>query len=538
MLGDTLIDSTASPCQAASPGRVPDPARFLSRPFVWPDQPADRLGSGWYEALWLWLALAALSVLPFLVTPYPPLTDFYSHVGRYHVMLEHGRAPLLDRYYAFEWGLIPNLGQDLLMVPVGRLLGAERGALLLAALIPPLTVLGVRSLSLAVHGRVQPLALLAMPFAYSYSFLFGFMNYHTGVVVVIGALVAWYRLRDRPILWRLAFLAIASFAAWLAHLSAWALLCCAIGLFELAAAFRHYGWRPLAALPRLIVTAAVLLLPVLLMFGKAAGDPEKFVYPGLMRKLHWFVYPLRDEWKALDFFSIVLIALAVFVCLIRDKLRFDPAMAAFAALTLLLFCVIPTGMRGGYYADMRLLPVLWIAGLLAARLIDGRRLGTAIAIVAIGLFCLRIGVTAQAWHKRGALLERDLAALDHVPPGARIFAMTPERNCKSWASEGLSHLPSLAIVRRQSYVNTEWKIPGQQLMQPAYDTGPGFDVAPMVSPPDRACQGRIAAEALDRFPRDRFDFVWLFGVPLPPSASPWLTPVFRGPRGVLYAVNR
>ncbi|HXD02474.1 MAG TPA: hypothetical protein VN627_04120, partial [Novosphingobium sp.] len=92
-------------------------------------------------------------MLPFMCTPLPPLGDLYSHIGRYHVMLTHGESPYLDRYYEFHWALIPNMGQDLLMVPVGRLLGAERGGILLSALILPATILGIRAVSIAAHGR-------------------------------------------------------------------------------------------------------------------------------------------------------------------------------------------------------------------------------------------------------------------------------------------------------------------------------------------------------------------------------------------------
>lgn len=259
--------------------------------------------------------------------------------------------------------------------------------------------------------------------------------------------------------------------------------------------------------------------------------------PDFSLKLVWMAFPLRDEWKALDLASLAGIALAMLVCLGARKMRLDPGLTAFAALIFGLYWAIPTSVMGGYYADLRLLPVAWIAGLSACRLAGTPRWRNVLSTLAIALFAIRMAVTAHAWHDRGESLRADLAALDLVPRGSRIFALTPDRNCKSWPNGSLSHLPSLAIVRRDAYVNTEWDIPGQQLMRPLYARGIGFDTWATVAPRSESCVGRKAEEALAHFPKGRFDFVWAFVVPLPASTRDWLEPVFRGPRGTLYRVS-
>lgn len=512
------------------------PARFSSY-LVWPDDRTDAAPPRWYEARWLWLALALLSAVPFMVTSLPPLGDLYSHIGRYHVMLEHGRSPFLDRYYAFEWRLLPNLAQDLLVVPLGHWLGAERGALVLSALVPPLLILGIRQLSIAVHGRVQPHALFALPFALSYTFLYGFMNYHTGLVLVVWSMAAWYRVRERPLPLRAGIFAVLSLATWVCHLSAWGLLLCAVGLFELIAGLRRNGCRPFAALLSSVVVVVPMLLPLGLMFG---GNGERMALealaPDFRLKLVWLAFPLRDESRVLDLGSLVLIFLAVLAGLGARRLRLDPALAAFAVSIFGIYWAIPTALMSGYFADLRLLPMVWIAGLAACRMTDAPRWRSALASLAIVLFALRSAVTANAWSERGARLDAELGALDFVPRGARIYALTPDRHCQSWPNHGLSHLPSLAIVRRDAFVNTHWDIPGQQLMRPIYLRGIEFDSSSSVAPPGTGCVGRSVEAALFDLPRDRFDFVWIFGAP-EPASSHRLDPVFRGPQGTLYAVR-
>src|SRR3546814_2855449 len=72
------------------------------------------LANDWWASRSLWLLLALLSLLPFLLSPLPPQADLFSHIGRYHVMVFGEQSEFLRRYYSFNWTLIGNLGQDLL----------------------------------------------------------------------------------------------------------------------------------------------------------------------------------------------------------------------------------------------------------------------------------------------------------------------------------------------------------------------------------------------------------------------------------------
>ena len=60
-----------------------------------PDQDASR--RPWYGSEWLWLALAVLSTLPFMLSPLPPLTDLFSHMARYHVAQTYDQSAWLQR---------------------------------------------------------------------------------------------------------------------------------------------------------------------------------------------------------------------------------------------------------------------------------------------------------------------------------------------------------------------------------------------------------------------------------------------------------
>ena len=107
--------------------------------------PADRLPSEprpWWESpLCLGLVVFA-TALPLLYPPVPPLVDLLGHMGRYRVELDLAHSPWLQRYFDYHWAAIGNLGVDLLVIPLGKLIGLEPAVKLIVLMIPTLTAAG------------------------------------------------------------------------------------------------------------------------------------------------------------------------------------------------------------------------------------------------------------------------------------------------------------------------------------------------------------------------------------------------------------
>lgn len=510
--------------------------------FVTTAEPRVARATSWYASWWLWSALALLSLVPFLATPLPPLGDLLSHMGRYHVMLDHGHSPLLRRYFDFHWQILPNMGQDLLMVPVGALLGAERGAIVLSALIPPAMVLGFRQLSAAVHGRVQPTALLALPFSYCATYLYGFMNYHTGMALWLWGMVFWLRTGHWHPALRQALLVLIATVTFVCHLAAWGLLAAAVGCVELVRAVHRHGLAS-RALASAVARASLLALPVVVYYAArlsmpaaAATAPPVPILFGWQFKPYFLASTLRSESMALDLASLAGLGGAALALFLSRRARLDAGLFLLAGALFLLFLVIPHGMLGTYYSDARLLPATWIALLIGLRF-DGRaRLGATLALAAIALFGLRIGLTTWGWHERGRALIADLGAVERMPRGARVASLAPLQTCNSWPNQGLSHLASLAIVRRDAFTSSQWVIPGYQLMTPRYLPGSRYNATVELSLIPK-CNGVQLDDWLHGLPRDKFDFVWLFRTQAP-AGTDWLVPVHRGPGSTLYAIRR
>lgn len=467
--------------------------------------------------------------------------DLFSHIGRYHVMVHGDQSLWLSRYYHFRWMLIGNLGQDLLAYPLVPLIGAERAGILLAALVPPATVMGIRWLSIAAHGTVQPGALLALPFSYSFPFLFGFVNYAMGVALCLWFAAFWLRRRSSPPVPGTVFLMSAGVVLWLVHVAAWATLVIAIGAIELAAAMRDRGTLASQMLAAVMRTLPVTLVPLIVTLlwrsdggglGITYGTPVKVV----TAKLYWLLYALRDQSFALDVISVLLLLCCAGMLLLRRSgARKDLMLAAIALC--LLFLAMPFGLFHSFFADLRLLLPAFLFGLIALGGTRDERFQSFIAAVALVLFLVRLGVTTDGWVNRGQALRDDLRALDHVSVGARIAVLAPERMYESWDNSGLGHLASLAIPRREAFVNTQWDDAGSQLMRPIYNAGQDFNST--LSSKIRVNQGRegrAVEDMIAHLPRDRFDYVWLFRADLPPSARNDFRPVFRNRESVLYGI--
>ncbi len=79
-------------------------------------------------ALWLVtaLALAIVLAIPFFLVDVPPILDYPNHLARYFV-LAHPDDPELSQMYRPRWGLMPNLGMDVLGAGLLKLTDVHTG---------------------------------------------------------------------------------------------------------------------------------------------------------------------------------------------------------------------------------------------------------------------------------------------------------------------------------------------------------------------------------------------------------------------------
>jgi hypothetical protein len=498
----------------------------------------------WWESRWLALALILAAAIPLLYPPVPPLVDLMGHMGRYRVELDLATSPWLRHYYDFRWAAIGNLGVDVLVMPLGKLLGLEPAVKLIVLVIPPLTVAGFLWVSSEVNHRLPPTALFAVPFAYSHPFMFGFVNFALSMALAFLAFGLWLRLArlGRLRLRAILFVPI-SVVVFFAHTFGWGtlgLLC-----FSAEAVRQHdrgVGW--LSAAWRAALHASVMAIPAIIMLawrsethgGMTSGWFEYAL------KLNWLIAALRDRWHWFDVAAVIAVLIVIVEARRRPELTFSRNLAFSALVLVAAFLVMPWTVFGSAYADMRLIPYALAVAVLGIRFRNETnfKVAQAFAVAGLAFVLIRLAGTtaslAMAWNNQQA----KLAALDHVPMGARVVSLVGVP-CGGWPLSRDTHLGAMVIVEKQGFSNDQWVIEGANLLSLKYVRAGKFAADPsQIVRPDRCKIPGVWSidDALKSIPPHTFDYVWMVDAPpFDERLAAGMQPVWRGPGSILYRLQ-
>jgi hypothetical protein len=499
----------------------------------------------WWETRAFALALVLVSTVPLLWPDVPPLLDLPGHMGRYRVQLDLAEAPALQAYYGFHWALIGNLGVDLLIELLAPLIGLEPAVKLIVLTVPALTAGGLLWVAYEVHGRIPPTALFALPFAYNFPFLFGFLNFALSMALALMAFALWLRLaRLGRLKLRAALFVPLSMLLWVVHAFGWGTLGVLAFSAELVRQYdRGHAFIPSAfrsAFHCLALTPPIAL--VLMWRSEAAGLTADWF--NMERKLDWLSMALRDRWQWFDLAALAIAGGVIFWAMVSRRITYSRNLAASALFLSIVFVLLPRIVFGSAYADMRLAPYLFAIAIIAIRFPEGgsRRLVSALGIAGLAFFLIRTGGTTLSMWLYDRAYDRELAALDHVPRGAAMVSFVGRECVEPWAMNRLLHLPGLAIVRREAFSNDQWFMAGAQLLRVHYSAGWPFVGDPSQIVTHRRCRGegwRSFNLALATFPREAFDYVWMISPPpFDPALAKGLSPVWRSGSSGLYRIER
>lgn len=501
---------------------------------------------GWWQSRWCVALVLIATMVPLLYPSFPPLVDVAAHMGRYRVELDLAHSSSLQQFYDYHWAPIGNLGVDALVKILGPLLGLEPAVKLIVVAIPLLTAAGMLWIAREVHGRIPPTGYFALPFAYAQPFLFGFVNFALAMALALLAFALWLRLgrTDRTILRAILFVPI-SVILFFCHAYGWGvlgLLCFAAGSVRQRAAGR--AW--IEALWRSALSASALAAPLAIMLawrGDTSGVPSGD-WLNLGEKIWWLKSVLRDRWYWFDLASVALVA-ALFVQALRDpRLTFARALAVPGLTLVAAFVLLPQIIFGSAYADMRLTPYMIAILLLAVGLQRGssRRFATLLAIAGLSFCVVRFTGTTISLKLAADDQEAKLAALEHVPHGARVATFVGAGCIDGWAMPWNDHLGSMVIVRREGFANDQWIVPGVNLLDVRYRQPGRFASDPSQTVRPNDCQPRRdwpIDQTLAELPAGSFDYLWLID---PPRFDPKLLEgnelVWRSPGSSLYRIKR
>lgn len=402
------------------------------------------------HALWLGVIMSFLAALPAIVAWAPQMTDYPSHLAGYKIMLDHGRDAFLTRYFLFDWDWTGNLGAELLMVPLTPIFGLEQAGRLIVAGIPFLTGLSIMAVEWSLRKRIGIGAILAFATIWSPSLLMGFLNYSLSLALALLAFAAWVRLESWKWRW-IAFVPV-GFVVWLAHVSGWGIMGVLVFGYEWSRRESWRDWRPFLKPWPLIFP----LLPMLL--GMGANSKVSYGHWGVLEYKWSILYKaLRSFDPVLDVTSLCLMLAVVVVAMVIR--RFDGRVGWAALILLVLTLIVPRQIFGGDYADYRLSTAALTVACLA---VDWAAPRWALALAGL-LFTVRLGITTVVWYDDAQVARSMIAALDHVPEGARVATAVAIPRVQ-WRFGPFEHFGSYAVVRRSAMENSNFALPDVHML--------------------------------------------------------------------------
>ena len=426
------------------------------------------------------LALVVISLIPFFLVDVPAVLDYPNHLARMFV-LAHPDDPILSRFYAPHWRVLPNLGFDALGVLMLKVLPVHIGGRILLATSLVAPMLGVFAYSRAAFGKLGVWQLAAVLTAFNGIFFLGFMNFLLATGLAFAAAGLWLMLRrqGRDGLC-LLFRALASALLFLCHIFGVFLFALLIACQEIARGHKAESTNQAPITPRGLLLIVIALLPaILLYFASPLSDQTADVYGWDGSHKIWTLFtPFMTYSKVLTLVT----GLAVFSALILNwrSATFAPG----TKLTLILLAVIcvaaPVGLKGGTMIDIRLALMMGLLLFGGVQLNLSAPQEKAMVLAVAALVVLRSVSTGAGWLDHRNDLADLRAAIASIEPGARVLAardknpqsdaVTPSRNLPDVQPLDRD-LPALLVIERRAFWPGLFADAAQQplTVRPPYD---------------------------------------------------------------------
>jgi len=506
----------------------------------------------------LFVALSAITSIPILLYPWPPLADYINHLSRMHIIATIGSDPDLARFYEVNWQVIPNLMMDLVVPVLEQVMNVYVAGQVYIIASFVLILSGTLALNRRLYGHWSVLPLIAFPLLYNNVFLVGTMNYVFGIGLSIWALVAWISLRERSILLRFAVSGLFVVALFFCHLFSVGLYGLGLLAFELHRLGEFYARQPRATMADVVSKRSVLKLSEFL----AAGLPFIPVLPLLMMSPTWnlrgsFQWELYGKIDGLIYVVEVYSHFAAFVLTgivafaagwgIRHRaLKFHSLGWVLLGLGGVIYLVMPRIIFETYMADQRL-PISLAFMVIACAHLNLRHqyVRTGFATVLVLLLAIRVFEVQTVWTDLSRATTSFRDSVRHVDRGSKVLVAYADPEAGDDVKDlGLVHVACLAIIERSALVTTAFTVVGKQIlhMRPEYrarvDSADGtppsveqlMKAAELADPDHKTYWSRWTSE---------FDYVYmLFTDPDFENPDPVrLAAIYAGERFVLYRIT-
>ena len=382
--------------------------------------------------------LFAAAMIPLLTTPVLPLIDFYNHLARFFVLSRIGGSEFLEAHYQAHWTLLPNIGADVLAMPLLYILPPLIAGHVIVIVILAILYGGVLYFRRALTGQDGLLAaLLLLPLLYSYVLNWGFANFLLGLGLAFWAAGWWLRHRDRPML-AVPVSCVLALLIFFCHGIAFILYGLLLALLETAFFFRarqpDQAPRRAGDLVRalaLLVLQAVLPAAYFLAWraGLAGGVPVDALPAAREPFSSWLARDVFNHLEAIlrveegpslifDIATLMLQAGVIGFLMWRGRVWLArPAWLAACVTMLMALVPIPPMFGMAFIADrLPMFAALLVIGALSVRReawVGAERAALAVLIVTV---VVRLAATAVSWHAYAGLYREYVSVTSQIGP--------------------------------------------------------------------------------------------------------------------------
>ena len=424
----------------------------------------------------LFVVLAAITVIPVILYPWPPLADYINHLSRMHIIASIGSDSDLSKFYDVNWQIIPNLMMDMIVPPLTRLMSVYAAGQVYTIASFVLIISGTLALNRQLFGRWSVLPLIAFPLLYNNVFLVGTMNYIFGMGLALWAMTAWVRLREHNPVIRLAVSLLFVLALFFCHLFAVGVYGIGLAAFETSRLVEHYrsrGNRPALVGAKLwplvdFVATGLPFLPVLplLMMSPTWGLRASFVWE-LSGKLDGLLYVIEvySHFAALLLTGIV--AFAAGFGLRHRALQFHSTGWALLIIGSIIYFAMPRIIFETYMADQRLPISLAFMVIACAHLNLGHDyVRRGFATVLVLLLAIRVFEVQTVWSDASKTIVAFRDSVRLIDHGAKILVAYADPDAGDDTKDlVLVHAACSAIIERSALVTTAFTVKGKQILE-------------------------------------------------------------------------
>jgi hypothetical protein len=412
--------------------------------------------------------LFVAAAFPLFLVKIPALGDYLTHLAGARAIASISTDPLIAKFYAVRWDIVPNLAMDILVPFLAKYMDIYLAGKVFVFLTMGLILTGVFAVDHAIYGRFSPAPLVVFLFIYNFVFLLGLLNYLFGLGVGLWGVAMWIRLRGRSPLLRAGVSLGFVLVLFVCHLYA-------VGLYGLTL-LCFEAWmlsqRGIQETRRVVVDAAAFGAPflvalILLMASPTSEWAADNAWNWHLRKL-WLgiAWMVELYYPPLDWIIGIGVVGAALWALWRGILKIHPVGWIVLFAGVVVYFSMPAVLFGGWGAQYRLpIAILFIMIGFTRWQFSSPAARLTFVVVVTGLSLLRFAVVGATW----IAIDQEYAELRHsfeqIRPGSTAMASRARDPSfpfnRAWP---LNYAECLALIDRSAFVPNVFTHRGRQAL--------------------------------------------------------------------------